>query len=63
MNLGLGASFESANTLKDRAVPRVFVTDYDAEAIPADFNDVVCVQKRGVAGRSSARARRRGSSA
>ncbi len=46
LNLGGGGPrFEIAYLLKARAVPYVFLTGYDAAAVPADLVDVVRLQK------------------
>jgi two-component SAPR family response regulator len=40
INLGLGPSYDVAATLRASSVPFVFVTGYDARAIPAEFADI-----------------------
>ena len=45
INLGLGPSFKLAEALKDRGIPFVFTTGYDAEVIPAEFDGVERLQK------------------
>ncbi|MBE1529451.1 DNA-binding response OmpR family regulator [Sphingopyxis sp. OAS728] len=45
VNLGDGASFESAAALKARGIPFVFLTGYDANIIPADYADAPRLQK------------------
>lgn len=45
INLGAGPSFKLAEALKDRGVPFVFVTGYDQEAIPAEFEHVERLEK------------------
>ncbi|MEH3144075.1 MAG: hypothetical protein PGN34_01680 [Methylobacterium frigidaeris] len=45
INLGPGPSFKLAETLKDRSIPFVFTTGYDADAIPAEFADIERLEK------------------
>lgn len=45
VNLGNGASFESAAALKARSIPFVFLTGYDANIIPAEFAEAPRLQK------------------
>ncbi|MGX7703690.1 PAS domain S-box protein [Methylobacterium sp. Gmos1] len=45
INLGSGPSFRLAETLKDRGIPFVFTTGYDAEVIPAEFVGVERLEK------------------
>ena len=45
INLGLGPSFKLAERLKDRGIPFVFTTGYDAEVIPAEFEQVERLEK------------------
>ena len=45
INLGPGPSFKLAEVLKDRGIPFVFTTGYDAEVIPAEFAGVERLQK------------------
>jgi PAS domain S-box-containing protein len=45
INLGLGPSFKLAERLKNRGVPFVFTTGYDAEVIPVEFEQVERLKK------------------
>ena len=45
INLGRGPSFDIAQALKQRGVPFVFVTGYDAAIIPTDLADIERVEK------------------
>ena len=45
INLGPGPSFKLAEALKDRGIPFVFTTGYDAEVIPAEFEGVERLEK------------------
>lgn len=45
INLGAGPSFRLAETLKDRGVPFVFTTGYDADVIPAEFEGIERLEK------------------
>ncbi|UMY19760.1 response regulator [Methylobacterium organophilum] len=45
INLGLGASFTLAGSLKERGIPFVFVTGYDQSVIPAAFGGVERLEK------------------
>ena len=45
INLGVGPSFEIADALRAEGVPFIFLTGYDASAIPDRFSDVQRVQK------------------
>ncbi|AWN35686.1 GAF domain-containing protein [Methylobacterium radiodurans] len=45
INLGPGPSFKLAEALKDRGIPFVFMTGYDAEVIPAEFAGVERLEK------------------
>lgn len=45
INLGPGPSFKLAEALKDRGIPFVFTTGYDAEVIPAEFAGVERLEK------------------
>jgi DNA-binding response OmpR family regulator len=45
VNLGNGPTFETARALKARAIPFIFVTGYDAGAIPPEFADAPRLQK------------------
>ncbi|TGD99882.1 PAS domain S-box protein [Methylobacterium nonmethylotrophicum] len=45
INLGPGLSFKLAETFKDRGIPFVFTTGYDAEVIPAEFEGVERLEK------------------
>jgi DNA-binding response OmpR family regulator len=40
INLGHGPSFELAQSLKERGIPFVFVSGYDAEIVPDQFDGV-----------------------
>ena len=46
INLGPGPSFKLAAALKDRGIPFVFTTGYDAEVIPAEFEGVTRFKKQ-----------------
>ncbi|UMY17867.1 hypothetical protein MMB17_00425 [Methylobacterium organophilum] len=45
INLGDGPSFGLARILRARGTPFVFITGYDDEAIPAEFEGVARLQK------------------
>nr|WP_137828285.1 PAS domain S-box protein [Methylobacterium sp. L1A1] len=45
INLGPGPSFKLAERLKDRGVPFVFITGYNAEVIPVEFEQVERLEK------------------
>lgn len=45
INLGQGATFNLAETLKDSGVPFIFVTGYDEEVIPGEFANVQRLEK------------------
>ncbi|WP_409334535.1 hypothetical protein [Bradyrhizobium jicamae] len=45
VNLGPGPSFKLAETLKGHGIPFVFVTGYDQNVIPAEFDNVERLQK------------------
>ncbi|MCC6913401.1 MAG: PAS domain-containing protein [Rhodospirillaceae bacterium] len=45
INLGPGASFKLAALLKERGIPFIFVTGYDEQAIPSEFDAVPRLQK------------------
>ncbi|RST30058.1 hypothetical protein HMF7854_03865 [Sphingomonas ginkgonis] len=45
VNLGRGPSFELARSLKDRGTPFVFITGYDEEIIPSEFDGIARLQK------------------
>jgi len=45
INLGNGPTFEPARALRAASVAIVFTTGYDASIIPADLQDVPCLQK------------------
>ena len=45
VNLGEGASYDLARTLRSRGVPFLFFTGYDPGAIPAEFADVRRLEK------------------
>ena len=45
INLGPGPSFKLAETLKDRGIPFVFTTGYDAGVIPTEFAGVERLEK------------------
>jgi DNA-binding response OmpR family regulator len=45
INLGGGASFTTAEALRSGGVPIIFVTGYDARAIPSDFRGIPHVEK------------------
>lgn len=45
INLGHGPTFAIALALQRRGIPFVFTTGYDAAAIPAEFDDVVRLEK------------------
>ena len=45
INLGSGATFKLAEYLKDSGIPFVFVTGYDATAIPDEFKGIDCLEK------------------
>jgi DNA-binding response OmpR family regulator len=45
INLGDGPSFSLAGSLKQRGIPFLFVTGYDEEVIPVEFDDVTRLQK------------------
>jgi DNA-binding LytR/AlgR family response regulator len=44
-NLGLGAACKLAETLKDRGISFVFVTGYDQQVIPPEFEHVEPLEK------------------
>lgn len=45
INLGYGPCFELAQDLRERGVPFVFVTGYNADVIPIAFSDVPRLEK------------------
>jgi DNA-binding response OmpR family regulator len=45
INLGPGPTFKLAETLKDAGIPFVFVTGYDQNVIPAEFDTVERLEK------------------
>ena len=45
INLGTGATFKLAEHLKDNGIPFVFVTGYDPDVIPAEFDGVERLEK------------------
>jgi DNA-binding response OmpR family regulator len=45
INLGGGPSFRLAERLKDRGIPFMFVTGYDEDVIPAQFDEIERLQK------------------
>ncbi|WP_374297710.1 hypothetical protein [Sphingomonas sp.] len=45
INLGAGPSFKLAEALKDGGISFVFVTGYDEEVIPPEFEQVARLQK------------------
>lgn len=45
VNLGKGASFESAAALRASGIPFLFLTGYDANVIPAEYADAPRLQK------------------
>ena len=45
VNLGEGASFDLARSLRSLGVPFLFFTGYDPGAIPAEFSDVRRLEK------------------
>lgn len=45
INLGSGPSFVLAEAMRSRSVPFLFVTGYDASAIPPEFADVERLEK------------------
>lgn len=45
INLGDGASFSAAETLRSRGVPFLFLTGYDCGGIPAGMAGVPCLPK------------------
>ncbi|AZO56385.1 MAG: response regulator [Mesorhizobium sp.] len=45
INLGPGPSFRLARTLKDQAIPFIFVTGYDQSVIPDEFGGVERLEK------------------
>ncbi|KAB0682057.1 response regulator [Aureimonas leprariae] len=45
INLGTSRSFDLARTIKGHGIAMLFVTGYDASAIPPDLADIPCLQK------------------
>ncbi|CDX55595.1 hypothetical protein MPL3365_200160 [Mesorhizobium plurifarium] len=45
VNLGHGPAFNVARKLKERGIPFVFLTGYDQEAIPAEFDGIDRLEK------------------
>jgi CheY-like chemotaxis protein len=45
INLGVGPSYEAAAALKERNIPFMFTTGYDAASIPSEFKDVPLLEK------------------
>jgi DNA-binding LytR/AlgR family response regulator len=45
INLGPGPTFKLAEHLKDNGIPFVFVTGYDQNVIPAEFDNVERLEK------------------
>ena len=45
VNLGEGASFDVARALRNRSIPFLLFTGYDASGIPAEFADVPRLEK------------------
>jgi CheY-like chemotaxis protein len=45
INLGGSLSLDFARGLRERAIPFMFVTGYDAAMLPDDLSDVPCISK------------------
>lgn len=45
INLGYGPTFDTARALRDRQIPFLFTTGYDAGAIPQEFGEVQRLEK------------------
>jgi PAS domain S-box-containing protein len=45
INLGQGPTFKLAEALKDQGIPFIFVTGYDHDVIPAEFDDIERLEK------------------
>jgi DNA-binding NtrC family response regulator len=45
INLGFGPAFDTARALRDRQIPFLFTTGYDAAAIPPEFGEVPRLEK------------------
>ncbi|HEY8615810.1 response regulator [Phenylobacterium sp.] len=45
INLGEGPQFGPARTFRDRGVPFLFMTGYDADVVPGDLQDVERLEK------------------
>lgn len=45
INLGQGMSFDFARSLRDNAIPFVFLTGYDASMLPEDLAVYPCISK------------------
>lgn len=45
INLGKGLSFTFARTLRDHAIPFVFLTGYHPSVLPVDLADAPCLRK------------------
>lgn len=45
INLGQGLSFDFARLLRERGIPFVFLTGYDAAILPEDLADATCISK------------------
>jgi DNA-binding response OmpR family regulator len=45
INLGEGPSFSLAGSLKQRGIPFLFITGYDEDVIPSEFDEIDRLQK------------------
>jgi DNA-binding response OmpR family regulator len=45
INLGEGPAFDTARALRDRRIPFLFTTGYDAATIPEEFGDIYRLEK------------------
>lgn len=45
INLGAGLCFSAARTLREKAIPFLFTTGYDAASIPDEFSDIERIEK------------------
>lgn len=45
INLGEGPAFETARALRDRRIPFLFTTGYDAITVPEEFGDIIRLEK------------------
>ena len=45
INLGQGLSFDFARQLREKGIPFVFLTGYDAAILPEDLADAACISK------------------